>query len=87
MKELGWRQESLTNSSSRPPIQIRSHDQRTLHEEEEVPANFSFHFFNDKEALGPPYPYKGFNKKEIVGSKWTFPISMADCIPRTFLID
>jgi len=21
-----------------------------------------------------------------VGSKWTFPISMADCIPRTFLI-
>lgn len=24
MKELGWRQESLTNSSSRPPIQIRS---------------------------------------------------------------
>ena len=24
MKELGWQQESLTNSSSRPPIQIRS---------------------------------------------------------------
>lgn len=24
MKELGWRQESLTNSSSRPPIEIRS---------------------------------------------------------------
>lgn len=51
MKELGWRQESLTNSSSRPPIQIRSHDQRTIHEEEEVPANF--YFFNDKEALDP----------------------------------
>lgn len=30
---------------------------------------------------------KGFNKKEIVGSKWTFKISMADCIPRTFLIE
>lgn len=49
MKELGWQQEYLTNSSSRPPMKIRSYDQRTLHEEEEVPANF--YFFNDKEAL------------------------------------
>ena len=42
LKELGRRQESLTNSSSRPPIQIRSHDQKTIHEEEEVPASFFF---------------------------------------------
>ena len=41
-------------------------------------------FFYDKEA--PGLTYKGFEIKEIVGSKWTFPISMADCIPRTFLI-
>jgi len=30
--------------------------------------------------------YKGIEIKEIVRSKWTFPISMADCIPRTFLV-
>lgn len=86
MKELGWQQESLTNSSSRPPIQIRS--TRSDHMIKELfmkkkrfPANF--YFFNDKEALDP-----GLRReiKEIVGSKWTFPISMADCIPRTFLI-
>lgn len=49
-----------------------------------VPANL--YFINDKEALDPGLTYKGFEIKEIVGSKWTFPISMADCIPRTFLI-
>lgn len=49
MKELGWRKESLTNSSSRPPIQIGSTRSDHMIKElfKEVPANF----FNDKEAL------------------------------------
>lgn len=40
-----------------------------------------------KKKPGLPFGEKGLlNKRKIVGSKWTFPISMADCIPRTFLV-
>ena len=30
---------------------------------------------------------QGIEIKKIMRSKWTFPISMTNCIPRTFLIE